>query len=218
MLDRVIADTLMLTTQCSAGCGHCPFSNPNLIKLHLPLHALSRWIADARSPLRVISGGEPFEHPEFDQVLEVLQEARAPFRIATGGFVDLKPWATALSQLRAATAHFVGISLGTDVLTGRCARPELSTRWRANLSLLTDLSIPYSLTFTLGSDLDSALLESIRAWGARPELLYFRQVRPRIGSGGKTWLQGANRDFPGLPIILDQFDDRFADPTTDHTV
>lgn len=202
MLEQRVAEPLMLTTQCSAGCSHCPFSDPNLIKMHLPLHALSRWIADARSPLRVISGGEPFEHPEFDRILQMLQEAKTPFRIATGGFVDLKPWAESLSQLRATTPHFVGVSLGTDVLTGRCPKPELATRWKANLALLNDLAIPYSLTFTLGSDISSALLESIRDLGVRPEFLYFRQV----GTGARAWFERADRDFLGVPVVLDQAD------------
>jgi organic radical activating enzyme len=77
-----IANTIMLTTKCSSGCRHCPFSDPNLEKLFLTRSAIQNIVNQLPDKLAVLSGGEPFEYPEISEILTDLSQQTTPFRIA----------------------------------------------------------------------------------------------------------------------------------------
>ena len=155
-----VAQTILATTQCSSGCPHCPFSNPLLPKLHLGREKLRARMENSSAPLIVISGGEVFEHPEVTLFLGDLTTTQSPpFRIATGGGVPLHPWIDPLEKLRFRNSHFEGISLGTDLLLLEMGRPELRKIWEANLKFLASSSLPYSLTWTLSSEMTDEIEE-----------------------------------------------------------
>src|ERR1700722_13359268 len=67
-----IADTVLLTTKCSGGCSHCPFSNPTLEKLFLTPEIIRDILQRNSGKLTILSGGEPFEHPAIDKILHML--------------------------------------------------------------------------------------------------------------------------------------------------
>jgi len=64
----------MLTTKCSSGCMHCPFSNPGLEKLFLAPATVQKIMSQSSEGLTILSGGEPFEHPEISEILKNLGE------------------------------------------------------------------------------------------------------------------------------------------------
>ncbi len=76
----------------------------------------------------VLSGGEPFEHPEILKILTSLPEVTTPFRIATGGFVKFDLWIEQLQILSKQNTAFKGISMGTDVLSNRINQ-EIVNSW-----------------------------------------------------------------------------------------
>lgn len=201
------AQTVMLTTQCSAGCSHCPFSDPKLEKLHLPLSVAKRMMGNPEFGLTVVSGGEPFEHPGIGELLSELVSHSFPFRIATGGFVDLDPWSTRLAELSHCNPNFEGLSMGTDVLTGRCPNPALSKVWTENLRLLNRLHIPYSITITLGQELEPKLLDDLTAQGCRPEFIYLRHSNDTALA---AWRARIEECFPGMRVIDESLGTRAA--------
>jgi organic radical activating enzyme len=85
--------------------------------------------------LTVISGGEPFEHPQIFEILRRLSNQSNYFRIATGGFIDLTPWIDILKSLSYKKGTLQGISMGTDVLSTRVRHSRWVPTWRKNISL-----------------------------------------------------------------------------------
>lgn len=77
-----------ITSRYSAGCLPCPFAYGTAEHRFLSVHRTLEKIRASEAPLVVISGGEPFEHPHFAQMVHALGKGDAwgkPFRIATGG-------------------------------------------------------------------------------------------------------------------------------------
>ncbi|MGA8164279.1 MAG: radical SAM protein [Waddliaceae bacterium] len=150
-----IDSTVMITTQCSAGCQHCPYSNPQLKKLFLNVKTVKQ-LVDENSKgktLTVLSGGELFEHPKIKEILEELINSTGPFRIASGGFVDLSPWINQLRTLSDTKRSLQGISMGTDILSSRVNHSNWVPTWVNNIQLLSQSQISYSLTLSLPNDL-----------------------------------------------------------------
>jgi len=145
-----IANTIMLTTKCSSGCTHCPFSNPDLEKLFLAPTMVQKIMSQSSDRLTVLSGGEPFEHPQISEILTNLSKQTTPFRIAIGGFVDLNPWINKLKHLNL-LGSFLGISMRTDVLSSRVNHSDWVPIWKNNIQLFFEFQIPYSLTFSKGA-------------------------------------------------------------------
>jgi hypothetical protein len=200
----MIAHTLMLTTRCSARCSHCPFGAAEMPVHHLPVARALEVVRSATPPLVVVSGGEPFEHPEIGPFLQRAAGEAKHLRLATGGHIDLSPFVAALRRM----TNLEGVSLGTDVLSGRAAeaggRGAVSAReiWFANLRRLQDEGIGYSLTLTWGEDLGDpgALLEEIASHvRVPPDFIYLRlPAGPEVAV--RRRIEGA---FPGVAIVED---------------
>ncbi len=201
---RKIANTIMLTTKCSSGCRHCPFSNPNLEKLFLTRSAVQKIASQLPSVLTVLSGGEPFEHPEISDILRDLSKQTTPFRIATGGFVDLTPWINQLKLIASPRRPLKGISMGTDVLSSRVNHPNWVPIWKNNIRLLVEFQIPYSLTFSIGTDLVFIHL-NLWKWADlldnKPEFIFLRYSHPSLI---QKWIKKINNHFKGVLIIQDE--------------
>lgn len=134
-----------LNTQCSAGCGHCPFTR---IGIQYSFEAILQQIEQDSDAFVTISGGEPLEHPDLHKILEVLHLKQIPFRIATGGHIPLD----SLILLTRRWPEFLGISFGTDVMSSRNQNAGHKQQWLRNLRQITRIGIPWSLTLTLGRD------------------------------------------------------------------
>lgn len=168
MKSEQIAFTIMTTTQCSAGCKHCPFSDPKMRKQNLEITKIINLINKAEEDLVVLSGGEFFEHSQIDSLLCELKNIKTQkFRITTGGHIDLAPYISTLKQIQ----NLEGISIGTDTIN---LHAEI---WTQNLLLLEEQQIPYSLTFTLISysylDLKK-ILQTIKKLKVNPQFVYVR--------------------------------------------
>jgi hypothetical protein len=98
--------------------------------------------------LIVLSGGEPFEHPEIAEILMALNKQKKAFRIATGGFVNLNPWINNLKIL-SANGPLQGISMGTDVISSRVNHSNWVPVWKNNIKLFFEYQIPILLHFHL---------------------------------------------------------------------
>lgn len=199
-----IANTILLTTSCSGGCAHCPFSNPNMEKLFLSPKQIQQIINRSNINLTVLSGGEPFEHPDISEILIFLSEKLTPFRIATGGFVNLSPWIDQLKYLYHRKGSFKGMSMGTDVLSRRVHHSRWIPNWKRNIQLLSESGIPYSLTLTLGYDLEFIhlnLLEWSNKFESKPEFIYLRYEEEILL---QQWLQKIRITFLDSPIIQEQ--------------
>ncbi|MGE5086191.1 MAG: radical SAM protein [Bacillota bacterium] len=195
----LLAKTLMLTTECSAGCSQCPFSSPVMMKRHLPLEKVKRVFADSSDALVVVSGGEPFEYLEIHSFLEDLESGVVPLRIATGGHIDLESFLPKLKKIHS----LQGISLGTDVLTLRVSSDRrLDAVWLKNVYLLQEEGIPISITVTTGDDLVDlkALAEFLKRHKVRPQFFYIR-----FHANFKNSVQQLFRTYhPDVPQIVDE--------------
>lgn len=196
------ARTLMLTTTCTGGCVHCPFSHPALKQVSMRRDVFRKILADSKGEYLVLSGGEPFEHPRISEFLADLLSHSAPFRIATGGFIDLEPWGNELAALIHQNCGFQGISLGTDSLTSRCPEPRHAKKWAENLTLLNRLQIPYSITITLGADLSLTLLNDLLSLNCCPTFIYLRH-RGLPQENLSSWQRGLREALPSLNILED---------------
>jgi len=203
-VSRKAAKTIMLTTKCSSGCMHCPFSNPDLEKLFLAPTVIQKIMSQSLETLIVLSGGEPFEHPEISQILINLSKQTTPFRIATGGFVDLGPWISKLKLLSRPSGVLQGISVGTDVLSSRVNHSNWIPVWKNNIRFFFEFQIPYSLTFSVGTDLDFTRL-NLWKWAdlfdGKPEFIYLRYSNK---NALQEWVQKIQDTFESVPIIQDE--------------
>lgn len=196
-------ETIMLTTKCSAKCSHCSFSNPNLKQLFLSIEQINKILERSASELIVISGGEPFEHPAIETILERLCEEKKPFRIATGGHINFDPWKDKLLKLLEKSKGFKGISIGTDVLTTRVNQPHWIPNWKNNLAFLCQYQIPFSITLTLGTDLTFSWFD-LSNWNnffqRLPEFFYIRYSDENLLAEFK---KNQMECFKNVPHILD---------------
>ncbi|WP_413613259.1 radical SAM protein [Bdellovibrio sp. HCB-110] len=195
-----VAKTLTVTTECSGGCTHCPFSSPQMKRLHLPLETARQVFAAGSEKLVVVSGGEPLEYPYFFELLSGLQHETKKVRIATGGHKDLAVYLESFKGL----INFDGISLGTDVISARSPHMVVHSKmWRKNVVTLNENNISYSLTLTILDDQDhfSDLLEKTKIWGARPQFIYLRVAAKYFTSEVKRSLE---HFYPTASVIVDE--------------
>lgn len=146
------AETLIITSKCSARCTPCPFGSGLLPHRFLPAEQIVERLRSSKAPLVVLTGGEPLEYPEFDRLVALIEsetasKSLAPFRIATGGHIA---FSLCLLERLKRIPSFTGVSLGTDVLTEVCpGRADHSVTWNQNVKMLNRLGVPYSLTLTV---------------------------------------------------------------------
>lgn len=202
-MSNAVAKTVMMTTKCSGGCSHCPFSNSSLEKLFLPTERIIKILNQTTEKLAILSGGEPFEHPDISEILTHLSEIKTPFRIATGGFVDLDPWVNELIYLSNHNNAFKGISLGTDVLSNRINHSDWVPIWERNVHLLIQAQVSFSLTLTISPDfqLDQFDLFSwTETFKGMPEFIYLRHLNDEYHD---IWIEKIHATFEKTPIIRD---------------
>ncbi|MEY4065190.1 MAG: hypothetical protein RIR26_1398 [Pseudomonadota bacterium] len=210
------AEPLMITSRCSAGCSGCPFGSQEMPQRWMPVGSILERMRNSRAALVVVTGGEPLEHPEFDQLTEELlrtdEGLTTPFRLATGGHVPLAGRVEGWTHLRA----FEGISLGTDVLNqgshkkdfpfseNHPAREKISI-WKENVRWLNEENIPYSLTLTLFPNHDetvvSTLLGQVASCGAHPQFIYVRL--PDEKNDSARTLETINQFYPHVTVVFD---------------
>lgn len=202
-LYKVEATTIMLTTKCSAKCKHCPFSNPKLEHLFLDSEKVQNIVSQSVGKLTILSGGEPFEHAEISKILTGLSFQTNPFRIATGGFVDLTPWIEVLKVLSNSHGCLEGISMGTDVLSSRVDHSQWVPMWENNIRLFFQFKVPYSLTFTLDTDVDFFRFD-LWKWSNffqdTPKFIYLRYQQEALLN---EWVKKIKGTFGNIPIIQD---------------
>lgn len=202
-MSNLVANTVMVTTKCSGGCSHCPFSNPSLEKLFLPPETIVKMINQSTKKLVILSGGEPFEHPKILEILNNLFEAAIPFRIATGGFIKLDPWIDKLKALSMQNIAFNGISMGTDVLSDRVNHSDWVSSWERNIHLLIKEQIPFSLTITINAEFQLnrfAFFSWREIFKRLPEFIYLRYSNDCLKY---IWIEKIKGVFGKTPIILD---------------
>lgn len=157
-------ELLIVNENCRAGCIHCPYgrNEPQPLK---SLEILIQQVASSPARLILLSGGEPLEYPF---LVDLFRQIYTPFRIATGGHVEVAAFLPYLQQHR----FFTGFSVGTDVMIScRNNNQTLKDQWLKNLRTLVEYRVSYSLTITVGRDID---LEALIA------LLYHHQVIPQF--------------------------------------
>ncbi len=172
-----------------------------------------RKIAKNDAGLLVISGGEPFEHPDILCFLDDLIHCQTPFRIATGGGISLTPYLSHLVELARNNANFRGLSLGTDIISSRCTRPDLIWIWTENLQTLKKSSLSYSVTLTLGPGINEAVLDLLDCEASKPEFFYLRDVN-HFTESATLWKQKILAKF-GEVEIIDDSSDAFDSETSD---
>jgi hypothetical protein len=176
-----------------------------LEKLFLAPQTIQEIMHQTAAKLTVLSGGEPFEHPQITEILTEMAKQPHPFRIATGGFVDLSPWIEKLLTLSLASGALDGVSMGTDVLSSRVDHSQWVQIWKENIRLLSKFQIPYSLTLTLGGNLDFIWLNLWKwtdSFDSMPEFIYLRYSR---GDLLEDWIHKLQNTFGEIPIVPDEF-------------
>ncbi|MFM6928170.1 MAG: radical SAM protein [Bdellovibrio sp.] len=137
---------LQIGEHCSAGCSHCPFTKNDR---WFSVDEIVRQATLNESSYVTLTGGEPLEHPEIHKVVSKLQDLEIPFRLATGGHVDLAFYNNIFEN-----PLFLGISLGTDIVSVRNSSVPNKALWKSNLKYIYQRDIPWSLTVTLGEGLE----------------------------------------------------------------
>lgn len=188
----------MLTTQCSAGCGHCPFSSEMMEKLHLDLNSVLKFIDKNKSQQLTLSGGEPFEYRFISDLLMNLQSRSIRFRVATGGHIDLNPWISLLK----AQIGFLGLSMGTDILIQTESIPQ-KRKWHQNLRLLASEKIPFSFTLTLLSESQTSIFEDeLSKTDYMPEFIYCR-ISPQVSVQAQKDFFAKISSYWNCPVLIE---------------
>lgn len=153
----------------------------------------------------ILSGGEPFEHPQISEILDQLLAHQIFFRIATGGFLNLNKWVEKLSFFRK-LGLLDGISLGSDVLTSRVKNSKHSEIWKQNIDLFTKYQIPYSITITLDHSLDFKYFDIFNKSSPFIDLLQFVYLRHPRDFILNKWVEMIRDAFGPIPLITDSYD------------
>ena len=167
---------------------------------HLSAADIGRICDNSPGDLVVVSGGEPFEHPDLGSILAVFDIRQHAFRIATGGHIDLSPW---MQRLQGCSS-LDGVSVGTDVILETHAANR--RQWHSNILRLRDAAIPVSMTFTaycgLNSDHIMQIREVLASLGEIDFLDFFYVVKrdSRVAKALKGILMSR---FPGIRIVED---------------
>jgi MoaA/NifB/PqqE/SkfB family radical SAM enzyme len=183
---------LQITEHCSAGCSHCPYQAENIF---LSLGQIQIALASLKDPFVTLSGGEPLEHPDFEMICCYLESQGIAYRVATGGHIGL---GKVLPQLQAHHG-FLGVSMGTDILSSRNSRYDLKKIWLNNLSLLELSKVSWSLTVTPDWNEDFTLeLGAILKMNVSPKFIMINKFKNgREGEKFVGWLQKTKwRDLP----------------------
>lgn len=117
--------------------------------------------------------------------------------------MDLAPWINKLKLLSRPTGTLQGISMGTDVLSSRVNHSKWVPIWKNNIRLLFESQIPYSLTFSIGTDLELTQLDLWKwrdLFDSKPEFIYLRYSENDLLQG---WIQKIQSSFEAIPIIQD---------------
>jgi MoaA/NifB/PqqE/SkfB family radical SAM enzyme len=141
---------ILISENCTANCSHCPFKANGDFKT---LEQINQAFLNLPSgEFSVITGGEPFEHKDFEQILFLMSKyENILFRVATGGHVPLSKFIPSILK----TPNLSGISMGTDVISPRNNNREYSSIYEKNISILNENKINYSITITLGPGLNN---------------------------------------------------------------
>ena len=146
---------LQITNTCSAQCTHCPYVGSLFESQEVSFSEIEERIITINSDFILISGGEPLESEYFLNTLMLLDQLKIPYRIATGGHVSIKSFMSYLLN----SSYFLGFSIGTDTISNRNKNRGLYYLvWLNNLDNLIHSKIPFSLTITIGEDLDLGFL------------------------------------------------------------
>lgn len=148
---------LQITNQCSAKCSHCPYGQSIPDDQEIIFSNIEKQMIESKKDFILISGGEPLESKIFLNTIILSDRLKIPFRIATGGHISIKPFMNDLLK----SSFFLGFSIGTDTISKRNQYCDSFYQvWQDNLEYLVQNSIPFSLTITLGEDLNLSHLLS----------------------------------------------------------
>ncbi len=191
-----LAKTIMVTTKCSAGCVHCPFSSSEMKNLSLSVERIIFLMESSQEELVILSGGEFFEYGQLTHLFEKLKmKSIKKFRIATGNYIPLNSYIQELRNLQ----NLDGISIGTDTFRDN---PD---QWINNLRLLQTKHIPYSLTFTLIKKYPFFLdffLAVLAHYTLKPQFIYLRVDEDSL-IAKKDEIQKLKTYFNATPFIED---------------
>lgn len=195
----MIGNLILISTLCSARCFHCPFGNKKNEK-HLEQEKIIEKINNSHFPLVVLSGGEPFEHPQLKDILKEIRNIKDKiFRLCTGGHIPLKKFFPHLKNM----TNFTGISMGTDILFPQRNDQILSEIFWKNIEDLNNNNIDYSITLTLGNDIKLNTIETIMTnHPMRPAfiLIQNRDDQHFNQSMLDSIIQIIDTNFPGIVI------------------
>ena len=83
---------IRITNKCTMGCSHCMIDASSPDGEHMPMAVFKKALSfarDAGSLGLILSGGEPFEHPQLEEMVALAQKTAAVTIIATNGLFTL---------------------------------------------------------------------------------------------------------------------------------
>lgn len=98
----------LLTTSCSLACPHCSAADPR--PRHASAQVVTRLLDEVAAmgvPQLLLTGGEPFEHPHFPQIIEEIARRNIPWSLNTAALPD----ARARSAIERHPPVFVAVSI-----------------------------------------------------------------------------------------------------------
>ena len=190
---------LQISNACSSRCVHCPYS---LVINTISKQSVLSQIENDYSPITIVSGGEPFEHPLLHDFLNALENKKTSvFRIATGGHIDLSDFLQEMLSYK----YLSGISFGTDqFFESRQKNQMLRTIWEKNLKELDGRRFPYSMTVTLGKDLPMEDLKGLAVLMSARKLQFIllqnSELQPIVESEYNFYYEIFKNNNPGVLI------------------
>lgn len=171
------SELLLVHEGCQAGCSHCPFTKNNSFQLKM-VNTLVEIATLSKARMILLSGGEPLEYPFLFPLIAELKSIGKPFRIATGGHIDILPVLKVIQNNRL----FTGFSVGTDVMMAeRNNNKEFKKQWMDNLKILSDWNCNYSLTITVDSEINlKSLLDLFKYISLNPDFFMLSGIEGKI--------------------------------------
>jgi molybdenum cofactor biosynthesis enzyme MoaA len=141
-----------LSRLCNLTCRHCYSRSGPAVRESLPYPIVRRFLADARDQgyeVAAFSGGEPFLHPQFREIVEAAREIGLGAIAVTNGTVLKGPRAAALPLL-----DLVAVSVDgpEEVHNGLRGSPTAFARMLEGLELIRGSAVPFGIAHTVTRD------------------------------------------------------------------
>ncbi|MDR1447513.1 MAG: hypothetical protein LBI63_00910 [Candidatus Ancillula sp.] len=184
---------VVLTNFCAVACPHFPYGEGSILKSDLNTSENFTLPDFKNGEVYILTGGEPFESKLLFPAIDKITKSQAYFRIATGGYINLRKFYIRLLN----SESNLGINIGTDVIL-RLNNDHYTKIWLENWRIFGKLKNTW-LTITLDGDIDFEKFMQLIEF-TKPNTLMLNEIERGYNSFDKRYAL-IQETFPDITLV-----------------